>query len=73
MAEDAKDNRVKITLNIDKDVKEQISVMCESVGISMNTAINLLMVHSIRTGEFDFRIPMKSYFEYGVVKLDTGQ
>ena len=69
----AEDNRVKITLNIDKDVKEQFSAMCESIGISMNTAIHLLMVHSVRTGEFDFRIPTKSYYQYGSVTLGTGQ
>ena len=53
------DNTVKFRIRVDSDIKKQCETLYNELGLSLNTAINVFLRQSLRTGGFPFEIRLK--------------
>jgi addiction module RelB/DinJ family antitoxin len=49
-----------LTISLDNQIKTKFESLCEQLGMSVNTAINVFMKAAVRTGGFPFPLEMNT-------------
>jgi DNA-damage-inducible protein J len=55
--------KISITIDIDKNLKEQAEIMFDDFGMNLATAVNVFLKQSLRRGKFPFEIDDPFYNE----------
>lgn len=63
--------KITMTISVDEGIKNEFQTMCEASGLQMSTAIQMFMLTCVRTGEFDFHIPVRSHYRYETMEVDS--
>lgn len=67
--------QIKASFSLDEGIKNEFQTMCDAAGISMSTAIQLFMAECVRSGSFEFHIPVRCSYRnpQGRVPFDEDQ